>query len=1026
MKKKLLFEVISEIASKNPENIAVNFCGNTLIYSQLEQQSDLLAHYFLSKYPMHRKGKIAIYIEPGLILPVALLAILKAGFSYVPISHFYPVERMAKILDDSSAFLLLSTRSIINKTGLDTWFHSVLALEDIDFSAPTNTGCLPTVFSNDLAYILYTSGSTGIPKGVAIEHRNLSYYLDWFNQDLWPQTQALLPLTSSLSFAAAVAQLYAPLLRGDTLHILPADSLYEPEVLFNWYQQYSNGAIYCVPTIWDELLNYIINTNNSITLPKVVFLSGEPVSCDLKEHTFQQLPGVRIFNLYGPTETTANGAFTELEKEKPVTLGKALRGSEIIIVNDDLQSVPAGQSGEICIIGEGVARGYINLESLTKQRFFNYTTENVFSRGYRTGDLGKVNSQGEIIYLGRIDRQMKINGVRIEPAEIEKVLRQFPNINKALVCLLSEKTDQPYLVAYLVSQEKHISISEIKLFLRKRLPDVMVPSHYLFIETLPKLPNGKLDINRLPLPCPVRPELGYPCVKAVSNLQQDLIDIWQEALGFRELGIHDDFFDLGGNSLQAIQVRQIIRRRLSCDINYSLFFNNATPYLLSFIIPDYINDKVADVSEDEILDGDNCLLSDEQNYFLVLDQISLDPTSYCINFYLIINGELNNSAIEWSLKRILECNSVLRSRFDLDEFSRIEENYSVEMIKILQQVYTRSLDLIDEMDIKHLLDFVDFPKVDLEQTLPISFKLLSLEKQKNILLVSVHHVVFDHDSINLFFNQFINYMRAYIAGDFHYKLGNGIQYQRYCQWQKKIKPIRYQQEQKFWVKTMEDYLLAGADASEFRTIEEVKGENHWFSISVELTLALTQFAKKQKTTLFICMLTAFNKLLKCTLRYKNSAIGIPVSNRMLYEDISLLGCFVNMVTYYDVINHHDSFRTMLLRCQQKMNTILDNQMFPYNELINEVRAKGWNEKLRFPVCFNYLSSMPERMYLDSCEYQIGYIMNKQARFELTLSVNEGKSFSLCFNYAKNVFNIDEIKELSEKYHSLLSEMIFDE
>ncbi|MDE9495787.1 hypothetical protein KKJ09_19935 [Xenorhabdus bovienii] len=174
------------------------------------------------------------------------------------------------------------------------------------------------------------------------------------------------------------------------------------------------------------------------------------------------------------------------------------------------------------------------------------------------------------------------------------------------------------------------------------------------------------------------------------------------------------------------------------------------------------------------------------------------------------------------------------------------------------------------------------------------------------------------------------------------------------------------------------------------------------------------------------MLTAFNKLLKCTLRYKNSAIGIPVSNRMLYEDISLLGCFVNMVTYYDVINPHDSFKTMLLRCQQRMNTILDNQMFPYNELINEVRAKGWNEKLRFPVCFNYLSSMPERIYLDSCEYQIGYIMNKQARFELTLSVNEGKSFSLCFNYAKNVFNIDEIKELSEKYHSLLSEMIFNE
>ncbi|WP_415843311.1 condensation domain-containing protein, partial [Xenorhabdus thuongxuanensis] len=201
-----------------------------------------------------------------------------------------------------------------------------------------------------------------------------------------------------------------------------------------------------------------------------------------------------------------------------------------------------------------------------------------------------------------------------------------------------------------------------------------------------------------------------------------------------------------------------------------------------------------------------------------------------------------------------------------------------------------------------------------------------------------------------------------------------------------------------------------------------------FSISEKLTLALKRFAKKQQITIFVCMLTAFNKLLKFTNRYKNSSIGIPISNRMQYEDNLLLGCFINMVTYYDVINDHDNFKTMLLRCQHKMYSILDNQIFPYYELVNEMHSKGWNEKLRFPVCFNYLSSMPEKVELDNCEYKIDYIINQQARFDLTLSVNEGegKSFLLCFNYLENEFNLNEIKELAEQYYSLLSEMIIIE
>nr|WED67965.1 amino acid adenylation domain-containing protein [Pectobacterium colocasium] len=471
-------EIISEWSLKSPDRTAVEFNGDRLNYQQVESQSRLLADYLLSHYPNNKRGRIAVYLEPGVMMPVVLLAILKAGYTYVPLSHFHPSERIIQILDDSSAFLLISTRSMVNKTAIDNVFSSTLVLEDIHYPVEP-VAVLPPVCENNLAYILYTSGSTGKPKGVAIEHRNLSYYLNWFNEDVWPATRATLPLTSSLSFAAAVTQLYAPLLRGDTLFILPADSLNEPDVLLRWHQQHPDGAIYCVPTVWDELLRYQATSSHAWALPKTVFLSGEPVSFDLKERAFQRIPDVRLFNLYGPTETTANCSFTELVPGKGVTLGKALRGSEILIVDENLRPVAEGEEGEICAFGEGVARGYINRDELTQQRFFSHVRAGKSDWGHRTGDLGKRTPDGEIVYLGRIDRQIKINGIRIEPEEIEIALRQHGDIDKALVRPMQENGRQR-LVAYLVSRNPSLAANESAPLLAEQTAasDASVPFYY--------------------------------------------------------------------------------------------------------------------------------------------------------------------------------------------------------------------------------------------------------------------------------------------------------------------------------------------------------------------------------------------------------------------------------------------------------------------------------------------------------------------------------------------------------------------
>ncbi|RLM20983.1 non-ribosomal peptide synthetase [Brenneria alni] len=1019
---KPVFDTISEWSIKVPDQVAVNFGGHTLNYRQLEQQSCLLADYLFLNYPANGKGRIAVYLEPGLMMPVVLLAILKAGYTYVPLSHFHPIERIRQILDDASAFLLLSTRTMLNSTRIDNDFPATLALEDIHYPIPPYSVTLPTVDNNDLAYILYTSGSTGIPKGVAIEHRNLSYYLGWFNDDIWPQTGAVLPLTSSLSFAAAVTQLYAPLLRGDTLHILPADSLNEPAALLGWYQQHPDGALYCVPTVWDELLNYQAGSRPAAALPKTVFLSGEPVSFDLKERTFRQIPDVRLFNLYGPTETTANCSFSELEKGKVVTLGRALRGSEILIMDENLQPVAEGEEGEICAIGDGVARGYIHREALNRQRFFTYRRGENRYWGHRTGDLGKVTPQGEILYLGRIDRQIKINGIRIEPEEIEIALRQHPDIDKALVRPIQESDGHQRLAAYLVSRNPELPTNDIRRFLQSKLPRAMLPAYFIMLESLPKLPNGKLDIQRLPVPCAQRPELGYPFKEAANELEQELIDIWQEVLGFREVGANDDFFELGGGSLQAMKARLLIRKRLFSDIDYPLFFNNATPHLLAFIVPYYVNDDEPSVNTHKT-DIDDFAPSSHQRYFLTVDQLSPDPSIYQLAFRLTIEGALDDAAVEWSLKRILAGNPVLRTRFDLDSTACFEGYYAPEAIPLVRLTGIVAHRLANTLSDRELLTLAGTADMDLEKTPLVRFQLLSLTAQRHILLVRAHHTVFDHDSIGLFFNQFTDYLRAYAAGDRHYRINSAKHYRHYRQQRhQQINPNRYPQERAFWRNKLADDLRAGADASAFPSMVDQEGENYWCILSEPLSLAIKRYAQKHRTTAFVCMLTAFNRLLNLTTRYHHIPIGIPVSNRMLYEHAATIGCFVNMVTYYDAPNLEDDFAVVLARSQQKIHAILDNQTMPYDELVNDLRAAGGVDRLRFPVSFNYLTAMPPAVRINSSEYRITDIANKQARLDLTLSVYDEDALALCFNYRKNAFSADDIATFSRHYHQLLTDI----
>jgi amino acid adenylation domain-containing protein len=554
-----LFEAQVE---RTPEATAVVFQDEQITYQVLNRRANRLANR-LQALGVGPEVLVAICVEPGLEMVVGLLAILKAGGAYVPLDPAYPKERLRYMLKDSGAGLILTQKKLAEfvKSLGDSQF---ILLDNPYDSLENTTGdndrivYMSGVRPDSLAYVIYTSGSTGLPKGAMIEHKNLVNYLCWVNKALLGGDVHDLPLITKLTFDASLKQLFAPLLRGSRVWILPDDIVAQPTKLLQVLALATKVGLNCVPSLWEAILDTLHHHQTLIPADSLthLYVGGEPLSKGLVKRSFATFANLQIWNLYGPTETTANSSAARIVPTDKVTIGRPIANTQLYILDPHLQPAPVGVPGELYIGGEGLARGYLNRPELTAERFIrNPFSEKSGGRLYKTGDLARYHPDGNIEFLGRLDHQVKIRGFRIELGEVEVVLSQHPAVRGSIAVVREDAPGHKRLVAYIVpNEEKTPTVNDLRIFLKQRLPEYMIPAAFVILDALPLTPNGKVDRRVLPEPVQARPELESMFVAPQTEDEKTVAEIWAEVLGLERVGVYDNFFELGGHSLLAMQV----------------------------------------------------------------------------------------------------------------------------------------------------------------------------------------------------------------------------------------------------------------------------------------------------------------------------------------------------------------------------------------------------------------------------------------------------------------------------------------
>ncbi|WNN92284.1 non-ribosomal peptide synthetase [Gloeocapsopsis dulcis] len=1019
-----IHQLFEEQVKRTPDAIAVVFEDEQLTYRELNTRANQLAHY-LRSLGVKPEVLVGICVERSLDMVIGLLAILKAGGAYVPLDPSYPQERLAYILEDTQASVLLTQASLLEVIPphkaqvicLDTDWHLIAQQSQENVFSEATTG--------NLAYTIYTSGSTGKPKGVQIPHIALSNFLLAMQQSPGITTEDTLLAVTTYSFDIAALELFLPIIVGGCLVITNREVSSDGTQLLATLTDYQVTVMQATPATWQLLLASGWNGNQQLK----ILCGGEALPGHLAHQLQQRCDS--LWNMYGPTETTIWSAASLVKTvNNTVPISQPIANTQLYILDQYHQLVPVGVAGELCIGGEGLARGYFQRPHLTAERFIPNPFSDKAERLYKTGDLARYLPNGEIEYIGRIDNQVKIRGFRIELGEIETVITQHPAVRETVVVVRSDLADSQTLVAYVVpQQEQTLTISELRSFLESKLPNYMIPTAFVTLEALPLTPNGKIDRKALPTPDTAQ-LTSSKYISPTTPIEKLLGGIWAEILGIDKIGIHDNFFELGGHSLIATRVISQIRQTFQLELPLrSLFEKPNIAELATEIETAQKADLGIETTKIERVERTSQLpLSFAQQRLWFLTQLEPDSPFYNIPAAVRLQGELNLNALQQTFTEILHRHETLRTNF---------QKMEGQAITIINEATPLVLPLLDlsqlpleqqELEVKQQAAQEAQQPFDISRDYLLRVKLLRLREQEHIVLLTMHHIASDGWSIGVLVQELATLYPAFCHGQPSPLTELPIQYVDFAAWQRQWLQAQVLESQiSYWRQQLENapkLLELPTDYPRLAT-QTFQGATYSFNISEELSVALNKLSQQQGSTLFMTLLAAFQTLLWRYTGQEDIVVGSPIANRNRAEIEGLIGFFVNTLVLRTNLAGNPRFEELLKRVREVALGAYAHQDLPFELLVEQLQPqRDLSYTPLFQVMFVLQNAPMSALELPGLTLSPVESESNTSKFDLTLYLSETESGIVGnLEYNTDLFQEGSIQRMVEHLQILLSGIV---
>ncbi|WP_445628037.1 amino acid adenylation domain-containing protein [Nostoc sp. DSM 114167] len=1004
---------------KTPEQIAVIFEDKQLSYQELNQRANQLAHY-LQTLNVKPEVLVGICLERSLEMIVGLLAILKAGGAYVPLDPAYPSERLAFMLEDSQLSILLTQQNLLSKLPEHQAYIVCLDSdrEAISQQSQENLTCLAT--DKNLSYVIYTSGSTGKPKGVAIEHHSTVALLYWAREVFTTEDLAGVLAATSICFDLSVFEIFVPLSWGGKV-ILAENALYLPTL------PAANEVtlINTVPSAIAELLR-IQGIPASV---RIVNLAGEPLQNRLVQQIYTLDNIQKVFNLYGPTEDTTYSTFALVKKgDSIVTIGRAIANTYCLVLDEQMQIVPTGVSGELYIGGEGLARGYLNRPELTDQRFIPNPFNN--SKLYKTGDLARYLPDGNIEYIGRIDQQVKIRGFRIELGEIETALWQHPDVQEAVVIAREFSPGDKRLVAYVVPkpESSDTNVGNLRRFLKQKLPDYAIPSRFVQLSALPLTANGKVDRKALPAPVQTL-NANEKFVAPRTPIEERVAEIWSNVLGLKNIGVHDNFLALGGHSLLAFQILCRIRDIFQVELPMRHFFEAPTISEIAQSIRQAQQEDIGCSVPIQSIGRDGDLpLSFGQERLWFIDQLVPNHAFYNVPEAFRLRGVLNATILEQSLNEIINRHEVLRTTYSSLNGQPIQVIHSTFPIKLLVvNLQGLSPDEQESQVRQFILEEAQRP-FNLVQGPLLRTTLLQLSSQEHIFLLNLHHILCDDWSLSVLFEELSALYQAFCTGNPSPLPDLAIQYADFAAWQRQsLQGEILDNKLAYWQQHLSGSLPILELPTDYpRPLEPTyQGARQSVVIPKSLTDALNVLSRQESTTLFMTLLAAFQTLLFRYTGQEDILVGAPISDRHRSELERLIGFLLNTLVLRTNLSGSPSFRQLLGRVREVALSGYTHQDLPFEKLVDGLQIKrDLKQNPLISVMFHLQNTPRPQLTVPELTMNRLEIDNGTSKFDLYLELREtAAGISGNLEYSTDLFKAETIALMIEHFSTLLQSIV---